>query len=158
MNTSNDVLNDIRNQLDQLLTLITSQQKDINKIQKWIAATEKQSKPKPCSAIVTTPEATYEFGEVTIKIDSADWANIKKGKPVYLVGQGWKLIDPLPDGSDAFMTDEWTFNAKFPGSLKVELHDPDEYERLFWDEAFDGDLDECEIQETPVRAKKGRAG
>lgn len=148
MNTSNDVLNDIRNQLDQLLTLITKQQKDINKIQKWVTAKEKQLKPIPCSAVITSPAETYEYGEVTIHVDAPTWTKIKNGDVLTIKGQGWRF-DELDE--DEPIQDHWIFNEDKSGSVKVKMEDEDE--PGWWSTAFSGHLKECDIEEAPVQAK-----
>ena len=153
MNTPNDVLNDIRNQLDQLLALVVSQQKDINKIQKWIAKQDKKKRPVPCSAVVTSPAHTYEYREVTIQIDVDTWMKIKKGMPMTIQGQGWRF-----EGfdEDEPIQDHWIFNEGNPGTVLVKMEM--DVEKDWWDTAYIGHLDECEIVETPVKHKRTRAG
>ena len=150
---SNDVLNDIRNQLDQLLSLVVSQQKDINKIQKWIAKQDKKKRPVPCSAVVTSPAHTYEYGEVTIQIDVDTWMKIKKGLPITIQGQGWR-IEGMDD--DDVIQNQWSFNEKAAGYIVVKMAAEEEPE--WWDVAFSGEIGECEIVETPVKRKSVRGG
>ena len=146
MNTSNDVLNDIRDHLDQLLALVTSQQKDINKIQKWIAKQHNKQRPVSYSAVVTSPAHTYEYGEVKIQIDLGTWTNIKKGQLVTIQGQGWRL-DGMDD--DDVIQDHWTFNQTGRASVTIKMEVEDEHE--WWDIAFSGDISECDIVETEAK-------
>ena len=151
MNTPNDVLNDIRNQIDQLLALVVSQQKDINKIQKWIAKQDKKKRPVPCSAVITCPADTYEYGEVTIQLDVDDWMEIKKGLPMTIQGQGSR-VEGLDD--DEVVQDHWSFNEKASGYVEIKMAAEEEPE--WWDVAFSGDIGDCEIVETPVKRKRVR--
>lgn len=153
MMRSNDVLNDIRNQLDQLLALVVSQQKDINKIQKWIAKQDKKKRPIPCVAAITCPAHTFEYGEVTIQLDVDTWMKIKKGLTMIIQGQGWR-IDEMDD--DDVIQDHWSFNEKSAGYVVVKMGAEEKPE--WWDVAFSGDIGECEIVETPVKGKRARGG
>lgn len=151
MTKSNSLLLEIHNKLDEVLTLIAAQQKDINKIQRWIAKKDKLTKLVPCSAVITCPADTYEYGEVTIRIDLETWTKIKKGQPMTIQGQGWR-VEGMDD--DEVVQDHWSFNEKAPGHVVVKMAAEDEPE--WWDEAFIGDISECDVVETPVKPKKLR--
>lgn len=153
MDATDALLNEIRDQLNGLLVLVEAQRKDINKIQRWITAQEKKSKPIPCSAVITSPAETYEYGEVTIQIDEATWTKIKKGEVFTIQGQGWRF-EGFDD--DELTQDHWTFNEGKQGAVCVKLEDEDE--PRWWGTAYSGCLSDCEIQEIPVKPKKHRAG
>lgn len=131
------------------MTLIAAQQKDINKIQRWIARKDKPTKLVPCSVVITFPAYTYEYGEVTIRIDVETWTKIKKCQSMTIQGQGWH-VEGIDD--DEAIQDHWSFNEKAPGHIVVKMEMEDKQES--WDEAFIGDISECDIVETPVKPKK----
>ena len=143
----------IHAQISEIKDLLMSQQRDINKIQKWIAKQDKKKNPIPCSAVVTTPADTYEYGEVTIQIDVDTWMKIKKGLPMTIQGQGWR-IEGMDD--DDVIQDHWSFNEKSGGYVEVKMAAEEEHE--WWDIAFSGDIGECEIVETPAKRKSLRGG
>ena len=148
-----DMLLKIHAQISDIKDLLMSQQRDINKIQKWIAKQDKKKNPIPCSAVVTTPADTYEYGEVTIQLDVDTWMKIKKGLPITIQGQGWR-VEGLND--DEVVQDHWSFNEKSAGYVEVKMAAEEEPE--WWDVAFSGDICECEIVETPAQRKSLRGG
>lgn len=141
-------LDRIELQLDALQNLLKQQQKDISKIQKWIAAKERKPRLLQATANITAPSEYLEYEDMTIKLDAKTWMDVRKGKQITLKGNGWGVHE------DDLYQDYWSFNESKLNSLRVYFPDPDNDDDLYTDVIFDGQLSGCDIEETPVKRTK----
>lgn len=147
----NEQLNRIEAQISAIVALISQQQKDIRKIQKWIAMKERKPRIKQATATITAPSSYLEYPDMSITLNAKTWMDIRKGKQVTLKGQGWPLDDE--DTSQDF----WSFNESGQATVRVYFPDPDNEDELFTDTIFNGLLRECDVEESPVQKHKAGA-
>jgi len=134
---------------DQILSAIASLQKEVRKLRLEIKATKRE---KPKQATITNPEWCYEYPSMTIDLSVKQWKAVKSGEILSAMGRGYRYRFEDPDDSELSMQDYWIFNASESGSVKVLMDDGSGDK--FLECAYDGALEDCEIEETEVERKR----
>jgi hypothetical protein len=142
-------LEEIIQRLDALTAAIENNTREIKKIRLQLFG-KKRERPKTAS--ITFPTWCYEYESMTIHLDAKQWKAVKEGKVITVRGQGEDISEYIGENKPFIEWDYWTFNKKSPGHVSVVMQADD----MEWEAetAYDGNLEDCLINETEVTPKR----
>lgn len=137
-------------QIAALTELVNQTQQEVKRIaetQERILESIGPPKP-PLKFVIVSPPICFEFPDAYLKVFPREWEAIKSGRPVCVIGEGYRFEGEL-DGQDY-----WFFRGGIKrGTLHVLIKmlcnssPNNDWDTSEWEEVFDGPVREVIIEE-----------